>query len=340
MPMNLSNKKNKNVDKLIFTSIYSLLIISAIGTMSGTFAWYEYSTRAETGFRGTAVNDAKELKMGILSDVVLSEASQYGLVKDDTHPNIYWAEEGLDSDTLSYFLRECGYASNSLFPTTSGAYTQGDDFQIKMNPSKLAPNLIDAVKENYVFLPLVFKAQGDISAATNFEVKLVDLDITSPTNLKDGVRINITNEYDSYVFAPSHRQGGEVVVGGALDLDNDGYNDDFVGKEFFYGEAETLEYSTTPAGPGEVLPKGQRTSFNGICKEGIYPIDKEKSVFKTASYYGTDDVLEKLDVAKAIDNELAFCNITVYLEGWATTTIDKEVGNAFNLDLTFELYND
>ena len=336
------NQKNK--DRLIFFGIYSLLIISAVGTMAGTYAWYEYRSRASTTFRGTAIKNARKLQIGLFSNVNLPEASSHDLIKDDTYTNIYWSREGISADTLGYFLRASGYATNMLAPTTSGSYVNNGDFNLKTHPIAYDNTLAPADHTEYVYLPLVFRVNSDISDVKVFDVRLTDAVITGVGTIKDSARIHFDGANNNFIFSPTDKLSGQNVVGGALDLDHDGYRDYANnGKEYPYGEWEgEIVYNDTPAEDEQLLPEDQRTTFNGVTKKGIYAIDESHTAFKTADYLGRKDVLAELDVAKADESTsgLAFCNVTIYLEGWSLSTIDDEVDNYFNLDLQFELFND
>ena len=103
-----------------------------------------------------------------------------------------------------------------------------------------------------------------------------------------------------------------------------------------------MVYKDEASGPTTPLVKEDRTTFTGVTKEGIYAIDEDNSTFAKSQYLGRKDTLSILDCAKANEstNGIAYCNVTIYLEGWSLTTIDDEVNNYFNLDLQFELFND
>ena len=334
---------HKNKDRLIFFGIYSLLIISAVGTMAGTYAWYEYRSRASTNFRGTAIKNARKLEVGVFSSVDLPEASNYDLIKDTTNPNIYWSHEGLSSDALNYFLRASGHATNVLAPVTSGSYASNGDFNLKSHPLAYENTMIPANQLYYSYIPLVFRVNSDFGNVTKYDVRLTDAVITGVGSIKDSARLNFSHGDQNFIFSPTNKIAGQTVVGGGLDLDLDGYRDYSIDKEYPYGEWDgEIVYKNTPAESENPLPKEQRTTFNGVTKKGVYAIDEASTAFKTAEYLGRNDVLSQLDVAKADESTggLAFCNVTIYLEGWSLQTIDDEVNNYFNLDLQFELFND
>ena len=155
--------KTRTKENLVFISIYSLLVFSALGAMVGTYAWFEYSSRVSNQFHGTAVNRSGDLKVGIYSESELPNYAEHGLEKDG---NNYWATEGLSAETLSYFLHASGYASNTLFPVTTGSYAENGNFRLLSNPLFMDNNINKpAKKTEYIYLPLIFAVNGGRSGA-------------------------------------------------------------------------------------------------------------------------------------------------------------------------------
>lgn len=67
--------KKSNPAKLLFTFLGLATFASLVGTVSGTLAWYAYSTRASLSYSGTSVNNTVQLQIGIASPTrVLSVA--------------------------------------------------------------------------------------------------------------------------------------------------------------------------------------------------------------------------------------------------------------------------
>ena len=312
--------------------------MSTIGSVTGTLAWYQYRSRAETNFHGTALNNVNALQIGLKTDLVLEDAEQYGLSKDPNE-NIYWADNGVSSSTLTYFLSASGYATNALVPATSGKYATGDEFKLHMRPTNLENNLaIDAFKDEYVYLPLAFKTVSSFSDVTDFKIKILDSSISSLGKIKDAIRVHFDSGDDSFVYAPSHASDGVTYVGGGLDIELDGYIDHVPNtmKEYAYGQFESLVYETTPHAYEEPLD-GQHTCFNGVHAEGVYAISDE-SIPSSAAYLGRTSVLNRRYIAYSdVNSGIAYCNTTIYLEGWDYGCIDEIVGTLFNLSLSFEL---
>ena len=59
-------KKSKPA-KLLLGVLGLATFASLVGTVSGTLAWYAYSTRATVSYSGTSVNNTVQLQIGIAS---------------------------------------------------------------------------------------------------------------------------------------------------------------------------------------------------------------------------------------------------------------------------------
>ena len=336
--------KTKNLQRLLFTGLYSTLVVSALGTMAGTFAWFTYNSRMSAKFHGTSLSDSANLKVGVVSDIELPEAEDYGFIKDQENENIYWSEKGISAESLSYFLSASGYASDALTPVTSGSYQLYGNFSLKNRPTYLANNNTPAKKKFYINLPLVFQAEDKKTTYNTFDVRLskILLDDKENGNLSKAIRINFLNQADNenFLMNPSVIDNGYDVVGGALDIDLDGYNDNNGNKDFVYGEVDNVTYSDEASIGGEPLPLEQRTVFNALTRAGCYSIDEEESIFGRSEYLGKESVIAKKDIASANGDGLAYTTLTIYEEGWSLAAVDSAIGNVFDLDLTFELFNE
>lgn len=337
--------KAKSLERLLFTSLYSLLVVSALGTMAGTFAWFTYTSRLSTQFHGTSLSNSANLKVGVVSDIELSEASNYGFVKDEEHNSIYWSEKGISAESLSYFLSASGYAEGALVPVTSGAYEQNGAFSLKKRPTYLANSTSDADKEHYIYLPLVFQASSDKNEVFNsFDVRLTNVTLKDYDDggLSKTIRINFLNQAnnENFLMNPNVISDGFDTVGGALDFDLDGYNDYQAGKDFIYGEAENVVYLEEKSEGAVPKPIEERTVFNAATYAGIYGINKEETVFKKSNYLGKESIISKKNITSAEGNTLAYATVTIYEEGWSVSAVDQAIENVFDLDLTFELFNE
>ena len=65
-------------------------------SISGTFAWYTYSTRTGLTFEGASVADVGSLQIGIVSNIKIPDYQDFGFEEDTTVPYkyIYWSYTG------------------------------------------------------------------------------------------------------------------------------------------------------------------------------------------------------------------------------------------------------
>ena len=184
-------------------------------------------------------------------------------------------------------------------------------------------------------------------------------------------RINGVGHYeDDFIFNPSSDSltGGETKVGGILDIQGDGFYDyDENNNEIIFGEYENTS-DRNPTGLAsdseidDVNNTGRTTvdpnvhdTFVAKHKAGIkYYNTLEHCGIKTAKYESiksiapkkTSGVLSNNDedhptslckTAGEEDHFLGRVNLTVYLEGWDFSVVDKEIGHLFDVGLTFEM---
>ena len=338
-------KINNLREKFLIFGVYSLLVVSALGSFIGTYSWFEYRERASVRFNGTSLSDSLEIDIGLQSAVDLPEANEYGLIQDVHHEDIYWSTAGLSFETLDYFLRANGYATNVLVPVSSGAYTTGDDLALKSRPVENSSVVAPANKEEYCVLPLVFKAVNNYSTLTNYDIVLQKVSLKTDGQANEAFRIHFAgSNQENFLFSPTSDVAGLDTVGGPLDLGRDGYldYDNVSKKEFFYGEAasENIYYLDTPSGHEDVLPEEERTVNNAVHKEGSYAIDFSKTIAATSTYLGKNEVVRNnRPVCSGTSEEYAKCTMSLYFEGWNEDINEKTLESKFDLTLTFSLAN-
>ena len=144
------------------------------GSISGTLAWYAYSTRALVSYTGTSINETSLLQIGICSDEKIndmpSNVTEVTFLDDKIDETnyskyYYFAESGtgMTYDIIAKYLSlpSKGFATNELEPTTSGSWVIGndqDDFSLKQAPNEVVHgNTIEAPKKDYLTIPLVFR---------------------------------------------------------------------------------------------------------------------------------------------------------------------------------------
>ena len=343
--------KKSNPAKILFSFLGLATFASLVGTVSGTLAWYSYSTRATISYSGTSVTNTVQLQIGIASpDKVISveeireqleleeemkdeekqfiESSfvEFWNVMEETQwngdPNYYYfapVGSGLSSPCINAYLKSNGYAMNKLAAVTTGSYSRGDDFSLKISPNPdPRHNMLLAKKSYYAYIPFVFRVirtntTEENQYEGNVELWLTDAQVRASSldqgNVYKAVRMYVDrgSDYeDDFILNPSATDKGATIVGGVLDLTSDNYYDyDENGNEILYGEYETMgERKSSYAGADEIADLNgtgktgeDYDTFTAKHREGInYFENYENCVFKKAEY-------ESLSTIKPLQDE-------------------------------------
>ena len=101
--------------KFITGGMVTAVTCALVGSITGTFAWYGYSTRGTAALTGTTIDKSANLQLGIVG------ASTQGNLESDG--NIAWSKIGgglNQADIKSYLENDMQRSYNSMKPTTSG----------------------------------------------------------------------------------------------------------------------------------------------------------------------------------------------------------------------------
>ena len=118
--------------KIITTGLMTMITCALVGSITGTFAWYAYSTRATAELSGTTFGKAANLQLGIVASNEAKAKEGWatfvadsGLKQDDENSNIYWSYlgGGLSQKIIEDYLKLMGHDRKGIKPTTSGVYT-------------------------------------------------------------------------------------------------------------------------------------------------------------------------------------------------------------------------
>lgn len=181
------------------------------------------------------------------------------------------------------------------------------------------------------------------------------------------------SEESKVLFNPNAKNDGTTTVAGLLDLDNDGYYDfdqiDYstaTGREYIYG----LGYENQPENTQSVFENdvfGKESDINHYYGEDVAEDKKEKNTFFAAHkegnrgyesldsydlpkqhYQGQESVYPQdksgvltqgtvLTSTSGDDLAIASLDMTLFMEGWDHSVIDKNIDYQFQLGLTFQV---
>lgn len=351
--------------------------LSFAGALASTVAWYAYSSNAQIAFNGTSVAKTEQLQVGIKTDIEFTDelVEQYGLTEvtigedEDSIRYVFAAPGmGLDSTIIKYYLSETGYAGITLVPVSSQSYSLDDDLKLYTSP-KSGDNILgkEAQSDWYCKLPLAFRV---IKNNSDIFVKEQNIWLTDATCVADGegeifksVRTHFDNGNSKFILNPTELGSSRsTVVGGLLDLNEDGYYDSsslfdsVTGDEIIYGQYSGNPERTFNEEDSDIVDinntgnSDEITTFTAKHRRNnnIYS-SYEGITFEEAEYYAMEDIAP-LHAANGMlsggipitttsndDAAIADVTLTVYIEGWDHSVIDNQIGYGFDLGLTFEI---
>ncbi len=310
-------KKNK----LIVPALTLLAGITLAGSISGTIAWYQYSTRANGAYLGMSGGTIGNLQLRLNGGEWLTR-----LTKNDI--SSYLAANNL---------------GQAVKPITSGNMDKDDAV-----PANFYRNPIfgrgeyskweKADETNYISLPLELRfVENNGSGENNIakDVYLSDLYIaadvangTEKKDLSDAIRFHVasddgTNQINRLIS----KQGGSIDTNGKLDLDGDGNLDQvYEGNKYGFGENNNLvdvEY-----GEGEQVAYAAKVEDGILVKTNDEDLDLDELEFNGAS--------KSIGKTLASSSEYLKVNITIWVEGWQEFA-NSPIWDANYIDSQFDI---
>ena len=358
--------KKINALKFVLPILGLSAIVSLVGAVGGTVAWYAYNSRALLSYSGTSVQSTTQLQIGIKSDVEVDfPESVEDLVQDVTYggdTNHYYFMKagagGMPAAMINAYLSVKGYTTNILEPLSSYGYTTGGVFNLRNRPTTNKPNLVPTAAEisKYVEIPFVFRVlTSDLSGSTfvgDQDVFISGAEALAATagdgNINESIRLYIDRSNgDNYIFNPNQDDGGATKVAGVLDLSDDEYFDydnnvgsPTYGEEYIYGEYTFEEgYDkdmclSTPlvetSGYEDINGSGvttERTTFTARHYKGVkYFANLDHVIPATAEYLGKNDVFPTKNGEGLLESNYAVC----------TTAHDGNKLGEFNMKVYLE----
>lgn len=363
-------------NKLIGVSLISAVTCALVGSITGTFAWYGYSTRVTGTLEGTAVGSGANLQIGIVAEDM---DSLPGLEKDDN--GIFWQpiSGGLRSDAIKAYLDAQGYGSNSMRPITSGNLFDEKDEPLEDYNFKgftLYQGIDEAAdKADYFVLPIALRAKKveteDYLKGENIYLSDLDIDVGTDedTALANAFRVNFKEtKADGFIntlVAPGKEDSGQIDLAGLLDLNKDGFAD-VVEKDYDHKERNERVYGAYVA--NSIVRSEDLTADYSVIPENYnYPAHlplenhlSSKNVHVVTAfeackqlYLGKNDVVAKFDSSLRLDqvnnnadaiattsedDGIAYLTISAWIEGWDLEEVDDHFFNQhFYLDMEFSI---
>lgn len=241
-------------------------VVALVGSISGTLAWYAYSTRALVSYTGTSVQSTTQLQIGIKSDVPVDFTTNSNLIDDVTFDEDLYYDEvndpghahklyhyhyyfmklgagGMPAAIINDYLSTKGYATNVLEPLSSYGYQTGENINLRNRPTTNRPDVVPttAEKTKYSEIPFVFRVLAsntetltyieghDIFISGAQAVAAPNLEgSTAGNEIRNSIRLYIDRSNgDNYIFNPSSSTNGRDAVAGVLNLTGGGAGNQF-----------------------------------------------------------------------------------------------------------------
>lgn len=313
-----------NKSKIFMSAMLTLIGSSMVGSIAGTVAWYQYSTRASASYVGASASVTELLEVRVGSE-------------GDWYTNI------TSTQVIDYLKAQTRYEGkqdkvSSLAPVTAGNQKKDEAIaRFYESPSYLVSGeyskWTEAETTDYVSFPLQFRLKKVDGASTETllskDLFLLDLLLQEDTSNADGkedisdaLRVQLHNATGNKDFLLA-KTNADTVTTGKLDLDGkDGIDQastrgtaySFETKtDYVYGTADSKEeaYALSDLAP---------TDTNGVLTSG--------TAIGTIPADGTLTL-----------------DVTIFLEGWqklgegegASSIWDaaKYVGSKFDVGMTF-----
>jgi hypothetical protein len=286
----------KNLNKKVIVSTLALAMGATLaGSISGTVAWFQYSTRAQAAYIGTSAHCSEMLE-----------------VSCDGGSN--WK-----SDLTSAMIDAAKTGGTSMTPITSGALAKDAAAPTSFynNPIYQIVNQAnwgEATNANYVQFTLQFHVKDIDGVGSTYLAKnlyLTDLTIvdeSTPADLYKAVRVHFAAGTSYKLFARDNGSTDAEIstpTSGNLDLNNDGVLDKQPGYEWDTG-LQTLTYGS-----------GSQVAFNANGTNVLADDSNPNSITANSGLIGQ------------IPGNAAGLSVTVtiWLEGWQQLSAKPE-GNA------------
>ena len=350
-----------NKRRIIITAMIGAIAVSTL-SVSLTLAWYASSNRLKVSSFDIDMNGNVQLLMSTSKEL---DSFKDKLTKEDLVD-----EEFLFAPVSSMYRDEwfSQKADTPLFYDSSSPALDGVVMQEQATSGFFQKRvyLLSNAVSYYATLDVENCAFDYVEAFNSLRAQALheeftDVsvgDITQKLNsLRDCLRmsilINTEDCYRYYVIDPYKIEGEEILFGGVLDNDGDGYYDYYsdeheVKREVIYGEVEGTPAYRDPVDPnGEVETINGKNLFFGNSFEArnridTYTFDKENSnelTIATEQSYSLDELSGPdtellIPCYRGVPTELV---ISVYLEGWDRACINQTMGACFDTNITFKL---
>ena len=310
-------KKNR----LIVPALTLLAGLTLAGSISGTIAWYQYSTRANGAYLGMSGGTIGNLQLRLDGGEWLTRLTK--------------------NDIASYLA--ANNLGQKVQPITSGDMDKDDALPADFYRNPIAgkgeySKWQKADESNYVSLPLELRfvernGSGENNVAK--DVYLSDLYIaaddangTAKKDLSDAIRFHVASDDGvNQINRLISKNGGSIAVNGKLDLDGDGELDQaYTGNKYGFGDGNQLV--DVVYGEGNQVAYAAKVEDGLLVKTNEDNLDLEELELNGAS--------KSIGKTLASSSEYLKVNITIWVEGWQEFA-NSPIWDANYIDSQFDI---
>ena len=258
---------------IIPIAIVLIAVLAFAGSISGSLAWWTYSTFVAVSYQGTSVTTALQLQAGLklknFSNSKVTGLEAVGLYEDEdlaytdgtgSYRYVFSKRAGLDAEAIgAYLTAEGNHATTQLSPVTSSQYADEGTFTLRKSPLVNKNYSLDEEADtlSYVEMTLVFRVESkndnEYLASQPIWVTdfLAEASALNPgSHIGDAIRVHFDNGITNFIVNPSDHDTDATKthrVFGVLNLEPDDvyYDIDEENYETIYGEV-TYDKASLP----------------------------------------------------------------------------------------------
>ena len=316
--------------KLIVSALSTGMGVSLVGAITGTVAWYQYSTRSTVSFVGTSVGTSENLLVSLDNSHFYNDLShtEVATAVGDTQLAPITTGNIVANGALQGFKAQPIYqhfAYNQWVDAGADAYVQFDLY-LKLNMLNEQGQEVPVNEQRNVYLSdlLIRQHRGD-----------------TQKDISDAVRVHISDGED--VNRLLSKKGETIDVHGELDLNDDGRADTLEPIYSFYTQEDLDLLHTGTYGNGtqealdieDVKPitdaQGQLSGgqvLGTLFSKAVVPAD---GTDVSGGTYFTDPELEHQAIGTAdgstpyyVSQDVLTLSVTIWLEGWQQLLVDGQ----------------
>lgn len=346
-------KTKNSIKKLVVAGMASAMIAAAVGSISGTVAWFQYNTRATAAYSGATAKCTENLQIRIY-DADLYGPSQKKYADLAAYKAAFPWGSDLTSTMISNYIKAKRGAWDASANAGAGAWVDGTTTSLTpVTSGNLALN--DAATTFYKNPDLGLRTEKDLNLYTNWEVdskklsiveiplqlRLLDVDgdsdsadgrnyiakdlflsdltiaaktVDGKKDITNALRVSFTDNAGTPNKKTFSKTGAEVTAHGQLDLDHDGNND-----YAYVSSSNIVKYDVQ--GESSVIDYGRGTGDAPVAKSTKIETGENKpiaDVTGTKRFAPEGDVFGTLVAGHDSSAENSWFTVTVriYLEGW------------------------